>query len=644
MNRMNEAKLIREAREEISRGHYESAGTILSHVIKANPQNEEAWLVAASAADTDQEIEYLQRALSLNPGNQVTRARLAELGHEAPLVTSEEKGHPRPKNVVQFPTPPFSGQVKMILVTNTFLILFFSLTFFILVQQSHNLQSRLDALLNESDIPKQARTTDTSHSTSFSGQPIDQEVSTSTRPLPSTPTPAPFRVTPSPTPFQEVDFDLSQFLPVRISPPSAPTPIPLWSEMELPFPIRNVVPAMGGKYLIIRLDGLPTLLVYEPVEHQIISILRLQSEQFLYTAGGNLVLVYLEEENQLQTWSLETFTRIRARPNPMGNYLIEMVMGHSNSTRAFIRYAVGTDRNDPAGNYLLDTRSLTKIPYPERDEDPNNRHGHSQKHLEKVNWRSNATMTRITEQPQTSFPHGIGLYTFGNESWNYRLNYKINGTASPGENRFIYTSEGKICDVSLEEYAEIPGTALLTSHEGALVLGVDQEGKIHLYPPGSPSPLFALGTFPKFQTRSGSLPDGKFHSRFTQDQRIHLSAQDGYVIYTPPGQRYLYRKTFDLEQKLTQTGTPYLLVLSMPPPFAKAGHPWSYQIKTLSSHGPMTYSLDVSPDGMSVSPTGRLTWIPHISRTEGKEEIKVFIQDQAGNRTHHHIELTITPF
>lgn len=101
-------KGIRAAR----RGHQEPARQLLSQVIQANPDSEEAWLWLARVIDQpEQRVQCLQQVLRLNPNNQWAAGQLAELpaaGSTPSLAADTVQPAAAPADTPQFQPPPAS--------------------------------------------------------------------------------------------------------------------------------------------------------------------------------------------------------------------------------------------------------------------------------------------------------------------------------------------------------------------------------------------------------------------------------------------------------------------------------------------------------------------------------------------------------
>jgi Tfp pilus assembly protein PilF len=61
-------------------GDVKNGGKILTKILKANPQNEVAWLWMSRAVALDEQARYcLRQVLSINPHNEVAQKRLSLL-------------------------------------------------------------------------------------------------------------------------------------------------------------------------------------------------------------------------------------------------------------------------------------------------------------------------------------------------------------------------------------------------------------------------------------------------------------------------------------------------------------------------------------------------------------------------------------
>jgi hypothetical protein len=95
----------------------------------------------------------------------------------------------------------------------------------------------------------------------------------------------------------------------------------------------------------------------------------------------------------------------------------------------------------------------------------------------------------------------------------------------------------------------------------------------------------------------------------------------------------------NLQEELDAAGKDYLAVVSSPPAYYSLGKPLKYAIKTLSNHGGITYSLQNSPKGMTLSKDGILEWTPKGEIDDDATNVTILISDAAGKNTIHQFML-----
>ncbi|MFP4345052.1 MAG: tetratricopeptide repeat protein [Anaerolineales bacterium] len=81
---MNVAALLKEAVRLIKAGDKQAGRRLLKQILKADPQNESAWLwMASGVSDNQQRIYCLEQVLKINPDHEMARRGLAHLRSQA---------------------------------------------------------------------------------------------------------------------------------------------------------------------------------------------------------------------------------------------------------------------------------------------------------------------------------------------------------------------------------------------------------------------------------------------------------------------------------------------------------------------------------------------------------------------------------
>ncbi len=427
---------------------------------------------------------------------------------------------------------------------------------------------------------------------------------------------------------------------------------------ELNGAIEEVAVAGDGRLLVVKIRGAAGLAVYDADSRKIEGRLSIGTEDFAFGAGGDTVVVAPKGANAIQSWSLNTFTRSREKEFADQFEILRIVMGRSREDLAFIRLARGADALSQTTNQFLDAAELSFL----RPTAPvqGQGQGHNSSYRDYVHFRPDSHLDRITEWASSHSPSGIGMVIRTEEGYQYRYNHDSAGYLVPGDDGLIYTGYGIIYRLLtqpqtpfnnyFEPAGKVEGQSLLPGLGGIFFLGIDRDGQLAVYESGQTTPLCRIDPFPGWSLPkpeanagrsippAGAFPPGRaeewIQTPLTLDQRIVFAPASGYLLFLPPSNDKIVRRDFNLKEALERTGKDYLLILSSPPTRAKAGSRWEYVIQALSKHGPVKYTLERAPEGLTLDPEGRLTWkIPANLRGEG--DVAVVVADAEGNEIRH---------
>lgn len=412
--------------------------------------------------------------------------------------------------------------------------------------------------------------------------------------------------------------------------------------IQTPHPITYAVVAAEGKYVIIEMQSLPGLAIYDADKKEIIHIIHLESDNFLYTAGGLVVLVYYLETNLLQTWDLKTLKKIKTKSNPKGSVICNMTMGHSNGNRAFIRYADGTDSFARVNMYLLDTKTLHDITGPQKHWLRNHT-----SYTDFVHQRADGDMHLISEW-ESHASEIPGIFCLSQSSWRYKSLRDSTGYFTIGDDGLLYTEVGIIYTNDLYQIGKVEGNKLIPGIGGILFLAIDRTGKIQVHTSGTITPLGPVGNFPEYQPVAPRYTHnfeykitGRYQKkRFVFDRRIIFDPKHGRIIFIPFGNDRIVQRSFDLKMILDQVGIDYLLVISKPDTTITPGMTWHYQIETLSSTKITQLSLKQGPKGMKLGENGIMEWTVPTNISNPKKVV-VIIKNKGGETAYHKFDLSV---
>lgn len=418
--------------------------------------------------------------------------------------------------------------------------------------------------------------------------------------------------------------------------------------IQLDSPIEEVAVAASGQYILLKLRGQQDLAVYDTTQKAICRKLRLPSTEFIFAAGGKTVLVFLKEDNLLQSWSLDTFQKTKTREFADPGPIMRLVMGHTNDDLAFIRVTSGSGALDNTLNLLLDARELTTVGSRRTAAS-----GHNNSFRDFVHYRSDGGLKKITEWATSHSPSGVGLFVRTGEEFRTYYDHDSQGYLTVGDDGNVYAESGSIYSDNPRVSAPQGGNSLMNKGKieghkpfpglgGAFVLGIKNDGTLSLFQAGRTTPFVALGTLPQeafvrklaegnpTPQSEGLLAEAWTTSTFTLDKRVIFAPELNYIVFLPNSNDLIIQRDFNIKETLKASGKDYLLVASGPNVDAKAGETWTYQVKVVSKSERVKYQLEIGPEGMELSQQGLLSWrIP--ANIEGRAKVSLRVADESEN-------------
>src|SRR5262249_2190342 len=120
-----------------------------------------------------------------------------------------------------------------------------------------------------------------------------------------------------------------------------------------------------------------------------------------------------------------------------------------------------------------------------------------------------------------------------------------------------------------------------------------------------------LFTITGLDEMGGSSPDEAWLQHdLTVDKRFHLVPAANLLLTIPYSNDRLVLRRLDIGKVLDRSGGDYLLVASPSRLTAEAGQPLVHQIEVRAKAGGIQCALAQGPEGLTVSPDGKLTWLP----------------------------------
>lgn len=589
----SEEKLER-AKSEIESGDLDIGQRLLNEVLREDSQNVSAWIMAAEfAEDPDQKIQCLNYALRLAPGDARASTLLAEVTTESTEQEAEPPAPPQPEK----PEPPSHGNPmvttgcpssnwtsRLQWITGGIAVAVIA-ALGILMIQGFALQQRLNG--------------------HFSPEKEDIEQSSTII---------------EPSPPGEVSNESTAELENQQT----------WSDTLIQFgaPIENMVPALAGRRLVVKLQNIPGLTVYDTGTKKILRTLPLARDHCMFAAGGNRILVYYPGDNFYETWDATTFEKVHSTYNRLPGEVVQLTMGHRNATRAFVRTRYAKD------NYILNVDDLVLVPAStSRDSEAVHRVPHA---LPKQTYqRADGDFRFLTAWLSPENTPQISVYQPQKSRWTPVLAERTEGYAAMGDDGRIYTEAGGIFDSTLRELGRFADTKLVPALGGGVFLGIGGDGTLSAYRTGGTIPLADLGSLPFEPGESWVGPPHLY------DRRVIFAPGLNYVLCVPPSNDAIIQRDVNPAVLLQHADEAFCFIQSTPPTSATTGKLFEYDVKTLTRGGPFRCSLQFGPPGMQVSANGSVRWQVPGRHKRGAHKVVLLLQDDAGATVHHSFEVQI---
>jgi hypothetical protein len=394
------------------------------------------------------------------------------------------------------------------------------------------------------------------------------------------------------------------------------------TEIRLPGDISDVAVGGGGRFLILYMPIVRQIAVFDTSIAAVIKYLPVASDDIIFAAGADKLIIAYASRNLLQRYSLKTFEREITAPIPARGALKAIAMG-ANSHGPLLMEA-----SSLASFSLVDPNTLALINSPAgggtdyqsfRDSDQIRASADGRVF---GRWIPGAATSRM----QIMISEGNSVRS------SYSID-NLDGPVIPGpDGQIIYTPSGlHTAQLKLmgrpESYAK--GNLRIPATQGNSFLEIDKTGKLAVCYSSEPR---TLATFPGFidvedifSKRNEAALAADKHFYFIPDARM--------IVAIPETNDRLILQRFDLLQALKNAKIDFLFVASSPVISAAKSSSYMYQIQVESNRGGIAFSLDSGPAGMAITPSGKLTWTTGAAESEAS--VIVRIADASGKEIFH---------
>ncbi len=456
---------------------------------------------------------------------------------------------------------------------------------------------------------------------------LEDSVAVAPRPAPANPprtNPTPPVVTPA-TPMPSVGSVDPKVPPKPPLVMADKTIVPLSAATEM-----EMAAGGGGRYLLVNQPAARKVAVLDVAQQKIVKEVASPEESVLLAAGQDKFFLIAPAARLIQRYDFKSFEREAVAPLPVDAKVLEAAMGSASAGPLLLVGEGQMMRHDRIA--FLDPATLQVIPT--RTE-------------VRFEWFTHANASAngrlFTVWLHQGSPGAVSLVWEGN-------NFRVAGAAAGGPGGLWPSADGQVLFGTTHHP---PGGGRLT-HSGVVyspevqVLQGAKEGKDRNFVPAQTGPLFhdialegkALkldmylrGYDTPFATLGGiemtHAEIQSFHPARLERRAMHFPDAKC-VVVVPPKRESLVLYKFDAAAALERWPVDYLAVTTAPPTAYTAGQTFTYPMEVVSKKGGVTYKVETGPEGMSVSPQGKVTWAVPAGFAAREVPVLITVKDQAG--------------
>jgi hypothetical protein len=411
---------------------------------------------------------------------------------------------------------------------------------------------------------------------------------------------------------------------------------------NLPEPTDAVAAGGGGRFLLFHLPKFRKLAVFDVTQAKIARYLSLSSDDVLFAAGSEKLLVVSRDRSVIQRFDLQSLKKELTVMLPEVGKVEGLGLGYCSTGPALL-----ATRNGPK---FVDVSKLSFIDPPGAANPWNpNRPYLAPPQLAQVRASADGSTYAIFEPM-----YGRNCVWTLDGRTAHRGNAPSGaGTLQPGfdGNLFfgwqgVYSSDLK--PVAAEQFR---GQACFPAYHPAYFLACSvadrayrpnqaaERAKLSLYATADKRLLASLTDFEELN--DPRQPASYSPQMLSIDQRIHFFPTANLLLIVSPARDQLILHKLDVMAVLEKAGIDYLYVASLPPATAERGGTFNYQIEVKSRRGGVHCTLDSGPDGMTLSDDGKLLWKVPADEPAGQQGVIITIRDSSGQEIMHTFNIVV---
>ena len=404
-----------------------------------------------------------------------------------------------------------------------------------------------------------------------------------------------------------------------------------WVQKKVPTAVVDAVPAFGGMTVALAFKELSKIGILDPLDASITKYLTTGGSDFLMAAGGSRLVVYLKDLGVLETYDLNTMTRVGAKKLPSSVLITAMVMGLNNPDTALVSYSERADQLSPLFYGLIEPLSgrITPLTGSERTftiEKPNRFWNTCYRDV--VHFTADADLHHVSCWCTSHSPSGFEYATLDLDKATFVNQYMHEDFGSLGmsfDGARVFTTCGKIFSdgVGLKS---IDGSALYRVLSGNFVVEVNKtRATIRSVP--------SLTNILQLELPIGLTPTEWTQGPFSTERRLIASALSQRIVVIDAQQAVVHVHPLKLRAPVVGSGSS-VMPNSL---FASPGTTWVYDLQLASE---TQSKIEDAPQGLELA-SGRLHWKVPADAEKKVYEILVSLKEANSNENFRVVKVVV---
>ena len=419
--------------------------------------------------------------------------------------------------------------------------------------------------------------------------------------------------------------------------------------VPLPSSAAGIIPAAGGRFLLINLPKERKLAVFDTTAAKVVKYLPVPEAEAKIAAGREKLIILLPGANVIQRWSLATLERELTVANPITHPLKSLSMG-SNSDGPLVAVTTsGAPGGFGTAILLYDAKTFKSMD----DAFVGGGRGNSTFHPQyPPEVRVSANGDLITAWVWGLSPSGVSIWSREGAKYKGVHEHDSWGVLTPDPEGKVVYANGKVVTTEAKKLADGPTGQVIPAVAGPMLLSLAGEGgdgrvgnppkafRASVHMDRSSRPLVTLPALKGLEVtprEPGGFGGGG--AALGLEQRVHLIPDAKLLVIASEAGDKLHLHKFDVDAILEKAGVDYLFVTGRPGG-ATRGATFKYTPAVKSKQGGVKIKLDAGPDGMKVV-NGELTWAVPRTFADATVPVILTVSDKTGQETFHTFTLSV---